>query len=97
MIQRAPKILVAGAMLLGVASLGGCASSTKMTYLPSGDTGFAIKCNNDHGISPDGKTIVISDQSQPKEHSAWPPPHTLSRRCRLSARTSPHGLSQFPS
>jgi TolB protein len=33
------------------------------------DTGFAIKCNNDHGISPDGKTIVISDQSQPKEHS----------------------------
>ena len=28
------------------------------------DTGFAINCNNDHGISPDGKTIVISDQSQ---------------------------------
>ena len=24
------------------------------------DTGPAIKCNNDHGISPDGKTIVIS-------------------------------------
>lgn len=24
------------------------------------DTGAAIKCNNDHGISPDGKTIVIS-------------------------------------
>jgi len=28
------------------------------------DTGFAIRCNNDHGISPDGKTLVISDQSQ---------------------------------
>ena len=27
------------------------------------DTGFAIRCNNDHGISPDGKTLVISDQS----------------------------------
>jgi Tol biopolymer transport system component len=27
------------------------------------DTGFAVRCNNDHGISPDGKTIVISDQS----------------------------------
>jgi Tol biopolymer transport system component len=27
------------------------------------DTGFAIRCNNDHGISPDGKSIVISDQS----------------------------------
>lgn len=28
------------------------------------ETGFAIQCNNDHGISPDGKTLVISDQSQ---------------------------------
>ena len=25
------------------------------------DTGFAKKCNNDHGISPDGREIVISD------------------------------------
>lgn len=28
------------------------------------DTGFAVRCNNDHGISPDGTTLVISDQSQ---------------------------------
>jgi Tol biopolymer transport system component len=28
------------------------------------DTGFATRCNNDHGISPDGKTLVISDQSR---------------------------------
>jgi len=28
------------------------------------DTGFATRCNNDHGISPDGGTLVISDQSQ---------------------------------
>src|ERR1700723_3849418 len=28
------------------------------------DTGFAIRCNNDHGIAPDGKFIAISDQSQ---------------------------------
>jgi TolB protein len=27
------------------------------------DTGFAVHCNNDHGISPDGKTLAISDQS----------------------------------
>ena len=27
------------------------------------NTGSAINCNNDHGISPDGKTLVISDQS----------------------------------
>jgi Tol biopolymer transport system component len=28
------------------------------------DTGFAVRCNNDHGVSPDGKQLVISDQSQ---------------------------------
>jgi Tol biopolymer transport system component len=28
------------------------------------DTGFAIRCNNDHGLSPDGTLLVISDQSQ---------------------------------
>ena len=28
------------------------------------DTGFATRCNNDHGLSPDGKQLVISDQSQ---------------------------------
>jgi TolB protein len=33
------------------------------------DTGFAIRCNNDHGISPDGKMLVISDQSQEQKRS----------------------------
>lgn len=28
------------------------------------DTGFATRCNNDHGITPDGKTLIISDQTQ---------------------------------
>ncbi len=28
------------------------------------DTGFATRCNNDHGISPDGTLLAISDQSQ---------------------------------
>jgi WD40 repeat protein len=28
------------------------------------NTGFATRCNNDHGLSPDGSTLVISDQSQ---------------------------------
>jgi Tol biopolymer transport system component len=28
------------------------------------DTGFANRCNNDHGVSPDGKQLVISDNSQ---------------------------------
>jgi TolB protein len=33
------------------------------------DTGFAIQCNNDHGISPDGKSLVVSDQSQESHNS----------------------------
>ncbi|MBB3560379.1 Tol biopolymer transport system component [Rhizobium sp. BK512] len=28
------------------------------------DTGFAVHCNNDHGISPDGEQIVISDKTE---------------------------------
>jgi len=28
------------------------------------DTGFAVRCNNDHGVSPDGKTLAVSDQSK---------------------------------
>lgn len=28
------------------------------------DTGFATACNNDHGISPDGTTLVISDKTE---------------------------------
>ena len=28
------------------------------------DTGFAIQCNNDHGISPDGRQMAISDKCQ---------------------------------
>src|SRR5262249_47796082 len=33
------------------------------------DTGFAVRCNNDHGISPDGTQMVISDQTQEKRQS----------------------------
>src|ERR1700723_3892198 len=33
------------------------------------DTGFAIRCNNDHGISPDSKFLAISDQSQGDHNS----------------------------
>ena len=33
------------------------------------DTGFATRCNNDHGISPDGTQLVISDNSQ-EEHQS---------------------------
>lgn len=33
------------------------------------ETGFANRINNDHGISPDGTQIVISDQSQEQRRS----------------------------
>ena len=33
------------------------------------DTGIAVQCNNDHGISPDGKTLVVSDNSQEEHRS----------------------------
>ncbi|XDA99969.1 hypothetical protein AB1M95_08735 [Sulfitobacter sp. LCG007] len=28
------------------------------------ETGFATACNNDHGVSPDGRTLAISDKSR---------------------------------
>jgi len=48
--HRAPSFSFTGlfASLLVVAaagSLGGCADSSKLTYLPSGDAGFAINCS----------------------------------------------------
>ena len=27
------------------------------------DCGFAVRCNNDHGYSPDGRQIAISDET----------------------------------
>jgi TolB protein len=33
------------------------------------DTGFATRCNNDHGISPDAKQLAISDNSQEDHNS----------------------------
>lgn len=33
------------------------------------DTGASTHCNNDHGISPDGKWLAISDSSQPDQKS----------------------------
>ena len=35
-----------------------------LAWLDHIDTGFAVKINNDHGISPDGRHLVISDQTE---------------------------------
>ena len=40
------------------------------------DTAFATRCNNDHGLSPDGKTLVISDQAQERKSIIYTLPVT---------------------
>lgn len=40
-----------GLGLLALGSLAGCSSTTTMTYLPSGDTGFAINCSGSDASS----------------------------------------------
>lgn len=52
------SLLVNGGGLLYLVDLG-------QPALVEIDTGFARHCNNDHGISPDGKTIVISNSPDP--------------------------------
>jgi TolB protein len=54
------------------------------------DTGFATRCNNDHGISPDGTQIVVSDNSQDTHDSIiYTLPITGS-----SAATLPHRVTK---
>ena len=47
------------------------------------DTGFATRCNNDHGISPDGTLLAISDQSQ--GNAAVPHLHAADHRRHAAA------------
>lgn len=50
-----------GGLIYRIAAAGGEASVI--------DTGPNRKNNNDHGLSPDGSQLAISDQSQPDDHS----------------------------
>ena len=49
------------------------------------DTGFATRCNNDHGLSPDGQTLVISDQSQERRSIIYTLPVAGGEPQRLTA------------
>ena len=49
------------------------------------DTGFATRCNNDHGISPDGTQLVISDQSQERRSIIYTLPISGGAPKRVSA------------
>jgi TolB protein len=60
------------------------------------DTGFAIRCNNDHGLSPDATELAISDQSQ-EDHKSLvyivPATGGIPRRITKNAPSYWHGWS----
>ncbi|HEY3596358.1 MAG TPA: hypothetical protein VGL08_02420 [Paraburkholderia sp.] len=47
----AARAIAASLTIATLAALAGCASSTTMTYLPNGDTGFAINCSGSDASS----------------------------------------------
>jgi hypothetical protein len=56
------------------------------------DTGFATRCNNDHGLSPDGQWLAISDQSQAGGKSII---YTLSSKGGTPRRITANGPSYW--
>jgi Tol biopolymer transport system component len=63
---RIEKIPVTGAPRMSIQLNGHIVSAEMPEQL---DTGFAVRCNNDHGISPDGTQLAISDNSQEEHRS----------------------------
>ena len=59
------------------------------------DTGFATRCNNDHGISPDGQNLVISDKSETNQSTIYTLPYGggVPRRVTANAPSYWHGWS----
>jgi TolB protein len=58
------------------------------------DTGSALACNNDHGLSPDGKWIAISDESEgPSIIRVLPVAGGAPRRVTMSSPSYWHGWS----
>jgi hypothetical protein len=43
--MKSASAVAAALAALMLAGLAGCSSTTKLTYLPSGETGFAINCS----------------------------------------------------
>ena len=50
------------------------------------DTGFATSCNNDHGISPDGTTIILSDKTETSESCIYTIPIEGGPPTRITSR-----------
>ncbi|HVE06756.1 MAG TPA: hypothetical protein VNE00_05835 [Paraburkholderia sp.] len=58
----AARAVAASASIAAVAALAGCSSTTTMTYLPNGDTGFAINCSGSDASSNWGKCYEQAGQ-----------------------------------
>ena len=67
----------------------------KNPHLIQIDTGFATGCNNDHGISPDGKVLAISDKVETGQSCIYTLPITGGTPQRVTALTPSwwHGWS----
>ncbi|MDE1183745.1 hypothetical protein [Paraburkholderia sp.] len=50
-LAHAATAAAASVAVLMLSSLSGCSSTTTMTYLPTGDTGFAINCSGSDASS----------------------------------------------
>ncbi|PWG17175.1 TolB family protein [Salibaculum griseiflavum] len=59
------------------------------------DTGFAVHCNNDHGISPSGATLIISDSSEDGDSAVYTLSAQGGRPLRITPNTPSywHGVS----
>ena len=59
------------------------------------NTDFAVSCNNDHGISPDGKTLVISDKTEVGQSCIYTLPVFGGRPKKITSQTPSywHGWS----
>ena len=59
------------------------------------DTGFATACNNDHGITPDGRTIIISSRGEDGKSTIYALPATGGAPTRITPNTPSywHGVS----
>lgn len=59
-------------------------------------TEFAISCNNDHGLSPDGKTLVISDKTEEGASCIYTLPIVGGRPRRVTKETPSYWHSCSP-
>lgn len=59
------------------------------------ETGFATRCNNDHGLSPDGKLLAVSDHSEARHSLIYilPASGGTPRRITASGPSYWHGWS----